>query len=94
MKAPEARRLLLTEGALTLGTRWARFWCDEMRRDGRPISGGWPGTVPEARARVAAYFGPELARRRMAQLTADELALAARATYQKAKRDWLATPMF
>jgi hypothetical protein len=30
----------------------------------------------------------------MAQLTSDELALAARATYQKAKRDWLATPMF
>jgi hypothetical protein len=90
---PEDRRLLLNDGALAIGTTWAKGWCEDMKRDGRPIAGGWPGTMPEARARVAAYFGAELARRRLPLLTEDETRWAARATYQKAKRDWLAMPM-
>ena len=53
------------------------------------MAGGWPGTLPEAKARVATYFERELARLEMVQLTADELASATRIAYDKAKHDWL-----
>jgi hypothetical protein len=77
------------EGAATIGTRWAKGWFEEMRKDGRPIEGGWPGTLPEALARVAAYFELELARHGMPLLTLDETSAIARAAYQQAKREWL-----
>jgi hypothetical protein len=89
----EGRRNLLTEGALAIGARWAQGFCEEMRLSGRPVAGGWPGTLPEARARVVAYFGRELARRRLPLLTPDEVGWTTHTTYQKAKRDWLAMPM-
>ena len=93
MKSAEERRDLLAEGALVLGQKWVQLWCDDLRREGRPVAGGWPGTLPEARARAAAYFGHEFARRRIPLLTADELGWVARATYDKAKREWLSMPM-
>jgi hypothetical protein len=82
----------LLEAALAIGARWAESFCDELRRDGRAVAGGWPGTSAEARARVTLYLGLELARRHMPLLTSDEVGWAARITYQKAKQDWLATP--
>ena len=85
----EDRRLMLSDGALSIGAEWAHGWREAMRREGRAIAGGWPGTLPEARARVAAYFGAELARRRMPVMTTDELQVAVAATYEKARRDWL-----
>jgi hypothetical protein len=88
-KPAEARREMLAEGAVVVGEKWAENWREDLRKEGRPVSGGWPGTLPEARARVTAYFGQELARKRLPVLTADELGWAARATYERAKRDWL-----
>jgi hypothetical protein len=85
----EDRRAMLTDGAISVGAQWASGWREAMRREGRAIAGGWPGTLPEARARVAAYFGAELARRRMPVMTTDELQVAVAATYEKARRDWL-----
>ncbi len=85
----EDRRVMLNDGAITVGAEWAHGWREAMRREGRAIAGGWPGTLPEARARVAAYFGAELARRRMPVMTTDELQVAVAATYEKARRDWL-----
>lgn len=85
----EDRKAMLTDGAITVGAEWASGWREAMRREGRAIAGGWPGTLPEARARVAAYFGAELARRRMPVMTTDELQVAVAATYEKARRDWL-----
>lgn len=85
----EDRRAMLTDGAINVGAQWASGWREAMRREGRAIAGGWPGTLPEARARVAAYFGAELARRRMPVMTTDELQVAVAATYEKARRDWL-----
>lgn len=85
----EDRQSMLTAGAITIGAEWAHGWREAMRREGRAIAGGWPGTLPEARARVAAYFGAELARRRMPVMTTDELQIAVAATYEKARRDWL-----
>ena len=76
----EKRQALLDAEPLTLGSSWARVWCQSMQTDGRLVVGGWPGTLAEARARVQGHLGGELARRRMPQLSL---------AYQRAKRDWL-----
>ena len=85
----DRRQTLLNEEPLLLGTSWAQGWCKSMQSDGRLVVGGWPGTLAEARARVQGHLGGELARRRMAQLSIEELAQATSATYQQAKKDWL-----
>jgi hypothetical protein len=85
----DRRQTLLNEEPLLLGTSWAQGWCKSMQSDGRLVVGGWPGTLAEARARVQGHLGGELSRRRMAQLSIEELAQATSATYQQAKKDWL-----
>ena len=85
----EKRQALLDAEPLTLGSTWARVWCKSMQSDGRLVVGGWPGTLAEARARVQGHLGTELARRRMPQLSVEELTAATSAAYQRAKRDWL-----
>ena len=82
------RSAMLSEAAALIGARWARGWCEEMTRTGRAVEGGWPGTLPEARMRVAEYFRVECARQRWSDLDTAELVLATRWTYEQAKRDW------
>jgi hypothetical protein len=89
MSSTEDRRALLSERPVALGAYWAKVWCEEMQREGRAIDGGWPGTLPEARARVRAVLDPELTRRKMPLLTLDELVAATRAAYEEARREWL-----
>ena len=43
-------------------TAWFETCRDELRRDGRAIQGGWPGTKAEARGRVLRSLGAELGR--------------------------------
>jgi hypothetical protein len=86
------REELLAEGARLVAERWAQGWRDQLEREGRAVEGGWPGTIQEARARTTAYFVVELARRRLPSLSNDELTCTARATYDRARRDWLAKP--
>jgi hypothetical protein len=86
----QARRALLEAGALEAGKLWVGGFCDELRVQGRRAVGGWPGTMPEARARVIAYFTEELRRRNMVALTYEELNWVAKAAYAAAKRDWRA----
>jgi hypothetical protein len=83
------RRELLELGSTSAGARWAACCRDELRKQGRPLAGGWPGTMSEARARVAAYFATELPRRGMGALTYQECEWAARTVYAAARRDWL-----
>ena len=85
----DRRQTLLNEQPIVLGTSWAQGWCKSMQSDGRLVVGGWPGTLAEARARVQGHLGTELARRRMASLSIEELTQATSATYQQAKKDWL-----
>jgi hypothetical protein len=87
-----ARRGVLQETALQVGQRWFASTRDDLLRDGRHIEGGWPGTMPEARALVAASLPTALVRRRMPTATNEELALAVRAAYDEAKRAWLTSP--
>ncbi len=74
--------------ALALGVRWAQVTVQQMRSEGRTIDGGWPGTVPEARAQVRQILDSMLAKRGMRSLTNGELVTAARATYEQARREW------
>lgn len=88
MTAAEARRALLRDGALLTGASWARGVCDAVRREGRPIAGGWPGTMPEARARIRAYFEAELSRKGFEGISVEEVQFASSLAYQRAKHDW------
>ncbi|MBI4952314.1 MAG: hypothetical protein HY908_09785 [Myxococcales bacterium] len=88
MSPTESRRALLNDGALAIASSWAQVWCDNMRREGRMVAGGWPGTLPEARARVTAHFDLELRRLGLRLLTYEELEWVTQATYRNAKRAW------
>src|SRR5258708_17853554 len=87
----EARQPLLHETAISVGKRWFDTWRAELLGEGRPIEGGWPGTVAEARALVAASIGPMLVQHRLALVTTEELGSAARTTYAEAKRAWMSS---
>lgn len=76
----------VTPLALEAGVAWARACCDELAREGRAVVDGWPGTMTEARRRVAAL----LARHDLRDLTATEVADLVRDTYLAARATWLA----
>ena len=85
----EDRQTLLARGASLAGEQWALRWRQDLREQGRRAVGGWPGTLSEARARAHALCAAELRRLGLAELTSDELDRAARATYSRARDDWL-----
>ena len=85
------RRVLLEQGAAAVGTAWARSVCDGFAEEGRVIAGGWPGTLVEARARIAARLRGDLSQRGMKALEPEELDQAVNATYARAKQEWLET---
>lgn len=87
----ERRSALLRDAPKVLGATWADVWCRTMRNEGRPIDGGWPGTLQEARSRVQAYFERELPLQGLQQLTRLEFDAATMATYERARSSWLAT---
>jgi hypothetical protein len=84
----EARRLFLEQSATTLGQSWADQWRDDLRREGRPAAGGWPGTLREARVRVEHHLLAEVTRRRMPAVTEAEREVAARRAYASARAQW------
>jgi len=64
------------------GREWADGLRDSLVREGRPVAGGWPGTVSEARTRVASVIaGVALSREQHGHLT--------RVLYEAAKGKWL-----
>jgi hypothetical protein len=84
---PEVRRAQLEQGAIAAGERWADRCRESLLQQGRRPSGGWPGTVREARALVAAHFKTELSG---PAPTFEELELAAKISYARARRHWYA----
>lgn len=54
------------------------------------MSGGWPGTLTEARARAGHAVGRALSSRALPALTNEELGTAAKSTYREARRVWIA----
>ena len=84
----ELRRLQLEQSAVILGRSWAVQWRDDLRREGRPAAGGWPGTLREARVRVERHFRAEAAHRRIAAVTDAEREVLARQVYASARAEW------
>jgi hypothetical protein len=84
----ERRSQLLQDQPALVGASWAVDACDEARRSGRSIEGGWPGTVPEARMRVLQALAHVLTERRLSPLSHSELVTATAAAYDRAKREW------
>ena len=62
------------------GVAWAGSVRTLLREEGRPATGGWPGTMSEARARIPHHLGRGLG--------AVELAHLAKVLYRAAKDSW------
>jgi hypothetical protein len=84
-----ARRLLLEQTGAAAGDAWALGYFEALRAEGRPLVGGWPGTVREARTHARVHVVAELARRSLRPASHDEIELAARAAYARARDAWL-----
>lgn len=82
----EARQALLDGAAQAEGSAWASWWRGELARQERPVAGGWPGTLTEARVRVACRISAELGA--AFDATRQELEQAARGAYGVARREW------
>lgn len=88
-RGTKPRATVLQSGASAWGQRWAETRRADLRGQGRAITGGWPGTMSEARAIVETSLASELARRRIAALTCDEVVWLTKITYAAARREWL-----
>jgi hypothetical protein len=84
------RKAALERAALAAGEQWASSYRDQVRGQGRAIAGGWPGTLSEARTRVAGACLLVHFRKTWADVSSAELDWLAKAAYAKAKHDWLA----
>jgi hypothetical protein len=70
------------------GEAWALDWSNALHGEGRAVSGGWPGTLSEARSRVAAYVAKRFGVAR--RVSAEELESLTRRAYAAARKAWLA----
>ena len=60
----------------------------DLRQQGRSASGGWPGTMREARMRVGSALRVEIHGQALPALTEVEREVAARKVYASARRAW------
>ena len=73
---------------MSIGAGWVVEYSRALQESGRRVEGGWPGTTPEARARVLARLPQELSNQGSAPLSADELSIAVAGVSAEAKRRW------
>lgn len=84
-----ARQASIEAGATALGRAWAALRRHELHSDGRPASGGWPGTLSEARARVGRRLIVEARGGRSELLISEaEREVAARLANSSAREEW------
>lgn len=79
---------MLRDASEVVGARWVVDYSAVVEESGRRVEGGWPGTLPEARARVLACLPKELAALGFAPLSPPEIALASSMASAEAKRRW------
>lgn len=75
------------EVAVQAGQVWADTTAGELRRAGRPVAGGWPGTVKEGMTWVLAAIGQRVEH---ADVSIGELRSLARTAWSTARTRWLA----
>lgn len=87
--AAATRRASIHESAAKLGRAWAEHCRRELHREGRAASGGWPGTVREARSRVGRTLALVVDGRNVTLvITEAERDLAAHTAYCSARDEW------
>jgi hypothetical protein len=84
-----SRRALLERCAQGEGLLWAKQTLAGIHAQMRSVTGGWPGTVSEARARLAGYVLPALVRQGLVGATASEREQAVRCLYHSARAQWI-----
>ena len=84
----ERRKRFILEIPITLGAHWALDSSRNVALEGRRIEGGWPGTVPEARARVKRELTLELEALGFSPPTETELLTATATAYERARHEW------
>lgn len=84
----ETRRVMLQDASESVGASWALECVNALCASGRKIEGGWPGTLPEARARVVNKLSTELSARGWLPLDTREVDVVATSTNAEAKRSW------
>ena len=82
------RSKFLSKYAAKLGASWACSLSEALLQEKRLVAGGFPGTLPEARGRVAHLLGAELARLELTPLRPEEASNAVGLVYARAQRDW------
>jgi hypothetical protein len=88
--AKSPRQTSIEASATALGRTWAAGCRHELHREGRTASGGWPGTLSEARARVGRRLVVEASGGRSElHITDAEREVAARLAYSSARAEWL-----
>ncbi len=83
-----ARQAMIERTAVSLGLAWAEGWRQDLRQQGRSASGGWPGTMREARMRVGRALPVEMHGQALPALTEVEREVAARKVYASARGAW------
>jgi hypothetical protein len=87
-EVPTARQAMIERSAVALGLAWADAWQQELRQQGRSASGGWPGTMREARMRVEHTLRVEMHGHARPAITEVEREMAARKAYASARGAW------
>jgi hypothetical protein len=85
-----SRQSLLDRQAAVEGQTWAREMRSSIHEQSRRATGGWPGTITEARARLVEFVLPRLARDGGSAATSEALQQATRVLYASARTAWLA----
>jgi len=85
---PTRQNSALERAVDAAGEAWALDWSNTLHGEGRSVSGGWPGTLSEARSRVAACVAKRFGVAR--RVSAEELEMLARRAYAAARKAWLA----
>ncbi len=86
---PADRAAALERLANEVAASWVASYLESLSQEGRPIEGGWPGTMPEARMRMDDHARHLLTARSMDALTTEELGQFTRIVYDEARRSWL-----
>ena len=84
---PAARKIsaALQRAVQGAGEAWAVDSANALRDEGRQVTGGWPGTISEARQRVRTC-----ALLQGVCMTSEDLEVLTRVAYETAKKVWLA----
>lgn len=83
-------RAWLARAAADAGQKWAERFRAGLLRDGRVASGGWPGTLTEARTVAATYLRDDGHAPQLRGLSITEFDGFARMVNASARQGWLA----